>query len=260
MKKTRKAFSLVELLIATGLLGGFLLGVGSFYLSGNKATTKATWRNNTSGNLRRAMKLLQQALDKTAYPTYTSDRDFQEDRNNALFELDFGPGLLSAAPSGVLTFEADPAGANSGFNTADNYILRFTTATPIQDLGGVVGSSPLGKLVRYTFYFADPTVITKHANRVVSHRGDDGAMVDVYLTRLMYRIEEGTYTYAAGTFTLGGFGAPVDRILVNDVNRITFSEFNSQTRTIQVVIDCKDSIDGKHTVTQNLIHMINTAY
>lgn len=249
----------MELLIATGLLGGFLLGVGSFYLSGNKATSKATWRTNTSGNLRRAMKLLQQALDKTAYPTYTSDRDFREDRNNALFELDFGPGLLSAAPSGVLTFEADPAGINPGFNTPDNYILRFTTATPIQELGGVAGSSPLGNMVRYTFYFADPSVI-EYASRVVSHRGDDGAMVDIHLTRLMYRIEEATYTYAAGTFTLGGFGAPVDRILVNDVNRITFSEFNSQTKTIQVIVECKDSIDGKHTVVQNLIHMINTAY
>lgn len=251
MIKTRKAFTLVEILIATGVLGGFLLGVGSFYISSNKATSKATWRTNTSSNLRRAMKLMQQALDKTSYPAYTDDWNFQENNSDTACHLHFSAGSLASAL--ILTYYAEPS--QTAGKGEDSPILSFTTATPIKNLHGVADSSNEGKLIRYNFFFEEPGNEKK-----MSYYGENGEAVDIYLTKLMYTTEEGTYTYGGGAFTAGTLNKSNPRILVSDVHSITFSEFNQRTKTIQIVVECRDSIDGKHTVVQNLIHMINTAY
>jgi prepilin-type N-terminal cleavage/methylation domain-containing protein len=250
-----RGFTLIEILIASAILTVFLLVVGNFFLSGNKAASKGTWRNHTANRLRTAMKLIQQGLDKTAYPSYTSDTDFDE-KPYPEFDLKFGGGSLSVPASGPLTFEANPTGENAGFTDVNNYILQFTTATPIKNLTQYSGTSvsPGGITTRYTFFFAaePPRTIDTHVNNE-----------QVFLSSLWYQVEGGTYTYDEGSRQFSGFTAfnmihPA-RPLVPDVTKIEFELFNANSNTLKIFIECKDPFDGRHAITQNLIHMINTS-
>lgn len=254
-----RAFTIVELLIAAGLLSVFLVGIGLFFLQGNKAAAKGTWRVHTVEKMRLGMSLLRRALDGTSYPSFTSNNDFSElGPEHPLAEnhdLNFNK-MFSKDSTTPVTFFA---------GTDDGLIVQFTTATPYQidEVGNSVPGSGLATAYTITLNSDFKTVID--GNRGISHD----------LTELIIEGKEQIYTYATGPPpTLGTFTdqGGLTRIRIPDVHQVSFRVAKSYPNpeyegtksldypriTLEIYIECRDPFDGRLAVTQTLVYMINT--
>lgn len=247
-RRVSRGFTLTEILMAGGIFSIFLVIVGTFYFRGNKAATKAAWRTHTAAQLRMTLKLMEQAFEKTAYPTYTSTTDFDElESTNAdaiPFKVTIGDGSVALTPSAPITLTA---------SDTKGLVLSFATAIPYSI--GADGSTASGGITTaYTFFFNDEEAElipnTTHAYKT-----------------LMYSISGGEYTYSSGTFSgVDSFPTVIspEKPLLNHVNEITFSMLpkpaneNIHKATIQVDISCRDPLDGRHVVSQTMLHMVHT--
>jgi len=268
IEKARRGFTLTELLFASAILVVFMLGLGTFFLKGNQAAAKGTWRTHTIARVRTGMKILQTALDKTSYPSYTGPNDFAEilpnDPNASDYDLTFYLPF-SKDSSQPVTFEA---GVHEG------NILQFTTVGPYQ-LASDRSVSQMGIATRYTFSF--PVAADTPPRRVVDGNRD----LVTFTTTLSITAEEGTYTYDT---TNGNFNPPdfsngrSTRITVPDVHRFAFAVFSAIPNpeyadstdtsvlspslfpriTLQITVDCRDPFDARLIISQDLLYMINT--
>ena len=253
-----RAFTIVELLVVGGLLGVFLAGVGIFFLQGNKAAAKGTWRVHSVEKMRIGMSLLRRALDGTSYPSFTSNRDFSE----------LGPDHPLAENYDLnfqKPFSIDSTVPVSFVAGIDTSIVEFTTVTPYQidEAGKSVPGS--GLATAYSITLSDKFKTIVDANEGVSHK----------LADLTIEGQEQVYNYTNGTppalgaFTdQGGF----TRIRIPDVNHVSFRVAKSYPNpeyegtkstdypriTLEIYIECRDPFDGRLAVTQTLIYMINT--
>ena len=252
------AFTIVELLIAAGLLSVFLLGIGAFFLQGNKAAAKGTWRIHTVEKVRLGMSLLRRALDGTSYPSFTSNRDFSE----------LGPDHPLAENYDLTfqkTFSKDSTTPVTFVAGDDELIVEFTTVTPYQldDAGNSVPGTGLATAYSITLNANSKTVVD--ANKGTSHN----------LADLTIEGQEQVYTYATGPPpTLGTFTnqGGLTRIRIPDVHQLSFRVAKSYPNpeyegsksrdypriTLEIYIECRDPFDGRLAVTQTLIYMINT--
>ncbi|MCO4783682.1 MAG: prepilin-type N-terminal cleavage/methylation domain-containing protein [Candidatus Cloacimonetes bacterium] len=273
-RSKRSGFSLVELMFSVALLGVFFLGIGTFFLRGNKAAAKGTWRTHVIKRMRTGIKLIQTALNKTSYPSYTSDNSFVEmkpwDANADQYYVTFGKAFTKDSEDFV------------DFNAEDYVgdILTVTAVTPHQDFssGAQTGISTV-----YRFFFPPTATETEikvpNSDGVVDSRGD--AFTDgVHLISLYYEIQTGTVTYnAGGSFTMGPLTTYMSaRPLIPNVNRMSVKVFRKTQNheyslsppagntyeddypkiTLQLELECRDPLDGRLVVSQNLIYMINT--
>ncbi len=253
-----RAFTMVELLIVAGLLGVFLIGIGTFFLQGNKAAAKGTWRVHTVEKMRIGMSLLRRALDGTSYPSFTSNRDFSE----------LGPDHPLAENYDLnfqKTFSKDSTLPVSFVAGVNGLIVEFTTVTPYQidEAGNSVPGS--GLATAYTITLSDKPKTVVDANKGLSHD----------LAELTIEGQEQVYNYttgpppALGAFTdQGGY----TRIRIPDVHHVSFRVAKSYPNpeyegtkstdypriTLEIYIECRDPFDGRLAVTQTLIYMINT--
>ena len=252
------AFTLVEILVAAGILSIFLIGIGLFFLQGNKAAAKGTWRVHTVEKMRLGMSLLRRALDGTSYPSFTSNTDFSElgpeDPSAESYNLTFQKAFSKDSTTPV-TFVAG----------TDELIVKFTTVTPYQldDAGNSVPGSGLATAYSISLNSNSKTVTDPNAG--ITHD----------LADLTIEGREQKYTYATGpppilgTFTDEG---GLTRIRIPDVHEVSFrvakqypnpeyqgSKSTDYPRiTLEIYIECRDPFDGRLAVTQTLIYMINT--
>ena len=258
MSAQSRGFTIVELLIAAGLLAVFLIGIGIFFLQGNKAAAKGTWRVHTVEKMRLGMSLLRRALDGTSYPSFTSNRHFLEigpdDPLAENYDLNFQK-----------TFSKDSTLPVTFVAGTDKLIVEFTTVTPYQldEAGNSVPGS--GLATAYSITLSDNAKTVEDAAKGVSHD----------LAELTIEGQEQIYTYSTGppptlgTFTdKGGF----TRIRIPDVHQVSFRVAKSYPNpeyedakstdypriTLEIYIECRDPFDGRLAVTQTLVYMINT--
>jgi hypothetical protein len=82
MKK--RAFTLVEVLIASGVLVLFMIGVYQLYTGGAKNASRGQWINTSVNELRNATTILQREMDSATYPTTLfSDRIYDPCSNSS---------------------------------------------------------------------------------------------------------------------------------------------------------------------------------
>lgn len=262
---SKTAFTLVEILIAVALLGVFLIGVGTFFLQGNKAAAKGTWRLHTTARVRSGMKLIQRAFDGTAYPSYTGPNQFLEmkptDTEASQYDLKFGLDFSADATEPVSFVAGEFEGT----------ILEFTSATPYQlnDDGSVAS---MGATTKYTLSF--PLQADKPAKVVKD--GNKG--IETATQELIILAEEGSYEYSSGAFAAPTLNGKQTRVRIPDVHKITFSIFQAYPNpeyaneptgssltpeaypkiTLNVELDCRDPFDARLKIVQNLIYQINT--
>ncbi len=94
-----KGFTLVEILIACGVLALFMSGVMALYSSGSKMSNSTMWLQNTTNKLRGATRLISECIRKGSYPTQIEyPKDIQESRA-ACFDLHYHKDTLTAAES-----------------------------------------------------------------------------------------------------------------------------------------------------------------
>ncbi len=257
--KGSRAFTIVEMLIAAGLLGVFLLGIGAFFLQGNKAAAKGTWRVHTVNKMRLGMSLLRRALDGTSYPSFTSNSDFSE----------LGPEHASAENydlSFAKAFSKDSTTPVSFVAGVDELIVGFTTVTPYQldEVGNSVPGSGLATAYTITLNLDNSKTV------IDSNKGTSYDLADLTIEG-----QEQVYTYTAGTPPV--VDAFIDqpgftRIRIPDVHQVTFRVAKSYPNpeyegtkstdypriTLEIYIECRDPFDGRLAVTQTLVYMINT--
>ena len=253
-----RAFTIVELLIAAGLLSVFLLGIGTFFLQGNKAAAKGTWRVHTVEKMRLGMSLLRRALDGTSYPSYTSNSDF----------LEFGPEHDSAGDYD-LNFAKDFSKESTTPVTfvagIDEFIVGFTTVTPYQldEVGNSVPGSGLATAYTIALNLDNSKTV------IDSNKGTSYDLADLTIEG-----QEQVYTYTAGTPpALDFIDQPgFTRIRIPDVHQVSFRVAKSYPNpeyegtkstdfpriTLEIYIECRDPFDGRLAVTQTLVYMINT--
>jgi hypothetical protein len=259
-----QAFTLVELLFSTFILTIFLLALGSFFLQGNEAAAKGTWRTHTNARVRTAMKMLQIALDKTSYPSYTGPDAFDEirpwDAGAADYDLNFSQTFSSTSVDPV-TWEA---------GVQEGTILQFVTASPHQ-VSSDLSVEQAGVTTRYTLAF--PLAADKAPHVVV----DGNLGVSTALQTLVFTAEEGNYNYdpATTSFTAPTYSGNQVRITVPDVQRISFGVFQAHPNpeylddgtynpadypriTLRIILECNDPIDARLKIVHNLLHMIHT--
>lgn len=271
-RSKRSGFSLVELMFSVALLGIFFLGIGTFFLRGNKAAAKGTWRTHVIKRMRTGIKLIQTALNKTSYPSYTSDNSFIEmkpwDGDAEKYWVNFGKAFTKDTVDFV------------DFNAEDYVgdILTVTAVTPHQDFSS---GEQTGVATVYRFFFPPTTleeqIKVPNSDGVIDSRGTafkDG----VHLISLYYEIQTGTVSYGAGGFTMGTLSTYMSaRPLIPNVNRFSAKVFRKTLNhehsldtsgsdyeneypkiTLQLELECRDPFDGRLVVSQNLIYMINT--
>ena len=198
-------FTLIEILVASAILTIVLLGLGTFFLKGNQAAAKGTWRTHTVGKLRTGMKVLQTALDKTSYPSYAAANVFKEILPSEAGAVDYDLSFYQTFSKESTTPVSFEAGKHTG------NLLQFTTATPCK------ADSLTGTATRYTFAFAED----ERTRTVVD--GNQGT--STLLTFLEITVDEGQYTYDKGT---GQFSSPDftnavrTKLLIPDVHHMTF--------------------------------------
>ena len=258
MPARSRGFTIVELLIAAGLLSVFLVGIGTFFLQGNKAAAKGTWRVHTVEKMRLGMSLLRRALDGTSYPSFTSNRHFSElgpdDPLAENYDLNFQK-----------TFSKDSTVPVTFVAGIDSLIVEFTTVTPYQldESGNSVPGS--GLATAYTITLSDKSKTVKDTNKGISHD----------LADLTIEGQEQSYSYSTGPPpTLGSFTdqGRFTRIRIPDVHQVSFRVAKSYPNpeyedvkstdypriTLEIYIECRDPFDGRLAVTQTLVYMINT--
>ena len=267
LKAFIRGFTLTELLIASAILTIFMVGSGTFFLKGNQAAAKGTWRTHTIARARTGMKFLQTALDKTSYPSYTGPNAFDEispwDAEASDYDLTFYLPFSKDSTEPV-TFEA---GVHEGT------ILQFITVSPYQ-VAPDLSVAQMGVATRYTFSFPIAADIPPR-NVFDGNRG-----INTFTTTLSITAEEGTYSYdpAANTFNNPDFSAGRSRrITVPDVHRFVFFIFSSNPNpeyadetdaartpalfpriTLQITLESRDPFDARLVITQDLIYMVNT--
>jgi len=254
----RNGFTIVELLIAAGLLSVFLVGIGAFFLQGNKAAAKGTWRVHTVEKMRLGMSLLRRALDGTSYPSFTSNSDFSE----------LGPDHPLAENYDLnfqKTFSKDSTTPVTFVAGTDELIVEFTTVTPYQldESGNSVPGS--GMATAYTITLDSNSKTVTDSNKGTSRE----------LAELTIAGQEQIYNYELGPPpTLGTFTdqSGLTRIRIPDVHQVSFRvaksypnpeyegiKSNNYPRiTLEIYIECRDPFDGRLAVTQTLVYMINT--
>lgn len=253
----RGGFTLVEILIASLLLGIFLLGVGVFFLQGNKTAAKGAWRIHTVEKMRLGMSLLRRAFDGTAYPSFTSLNNFVEkhpgDSDAETFDLKFAKAFSKDSTTAV-TFAAG----------IDEQIVEFTSVTPYQEdqSGNSVPGSGLATAYRIALEpAADAKLVT-----------DSNGSKKFFLSNLVIEGIEQTYAFTGG----GALGAFVPqtkrtRIRIPDVHLVSFRvaksypnpEYGDEAATypritLEIYIECRDPFDARLAVTQTMVYMINT--
>lgn len=259
-QRRQRGFSLTEILIGTSLLMVFLLGVGTFFLQGNKAAAKGTWRIHTVEKMRLGMSLLRRALDGTAYPSYTSTSNFVEmhpsDTAIEPFDLKFTKSFSKESTTAV-TFVAG----------VDEQIVAFTSVTPYQvdEAGNSVPGSGMATAYSISLEPAVDAKLVTDANQGVSF----------YTSDLVIEGEEQAYTFTTGggTATLGTFTPQTKKfkIRIPDVHLVSFRvaksypnpEYGSDASTyprltLEIYIECRDPFDARLIVTQTMVYMINT--
>lgn len=265
----RSGFTLAELMISVGLLGIFFIGVGTFFISGNRAAAKGTWRTYTIKRMRTGLKLIQKAFNKTSYPSYTSDNSFIEIKpweSAEQYWVQFGKAFTKDSNTFVNFTAKDHIGD----------VFTITAVTPHQKFAS---GEQTGTTTVYRFFFPPTNIKTekKVANSDEVKDMDDNLFADgVHLIPLYYEIQRGTITYSAGGFTTSALTTYMSaRPLIPDVNRISVRVFRQTPNhehsltlaghettypkiTLQLEIECRDPFDGRLVVSQNLIQMINT--
>lgn len=256
----KRGFSLTEILVGTALMTVFLVGVGTFFLQGNKAAAKGTWRIHTVEKMRLGMSLLRRALDGTAYPSYTSANNFVEmhpsDAAIEPFDLKFTKGFSKDSTTAV-TFVAG----------VDEQIVAFTSVTPYQEdeAGNSVPGS--GLATAYTMSL-EPATDAKLVT-------DPTEGVSFYTSDLVIEGVEQAYTFTVGgaAAALGTFTPKTNkfRIRIPDVHVVSFRVAKSYPNpeygtdaltyprlTLEIYIECRDPFDARLLVTQTMVYMINT--
>lgn len=69
MMINRKAFTLIEVLIAVSILCVLLIGVYQLFIGGSKTANKGQWINNTVEQTRNALTLISNEINSATYPT-----------------------------------------------------------------------------------------------------------------------------------------------------------------------------------------------
>ena len=94
-----KGFTLVEILIACGVLALFMSGVIALYSSGSKMSNSTMWLQNTTNKLRSATRLISECVRKGSYPTQIEyPKEIKESRA-ACFDLHYHKETLTSAES-----------------------------------------------------------------------------------------------------------------------------------------------------------------
>jgi hypothetical protein len=79
----KRAFTLVEILVASGVLVLFMIGVYQLYSGGAKNASRGQWINTSVNELRNATTILQRQMDSATYPTTLfSDRIYDPCSNS----------------------------------------------------------------------------------------------------------------------------------------------------------------------------------
>lgn len=78
----KKAFTLVEMLIAMGILSLFVVGVFSLFSQGQKTIAKGTWINNATNQEALMLRKITELTQKSSYPSTVYDKVMKVNEGN----------------------------------------------------------------------------------------------------------------------------------------------------------------------------------
>lgn len=78
----KKAFTLVEMLIAMGILSLFVVGVFSLFSQGQKTIAKGTWINNATNQEALMLRKITELTQKSSYPSTVQKKVMKVNDNN----------------------------------------------------------------------------------------------------------------------------------------------------------------------------------
>jgi type II secretory pathway pseudopilin PulG len=67
--REKRAFTLIEVVVACGILGLFMYGVYTLYTGGSKTAAKGQWINDAVNELRNATSVIHKSINSATYPT-----------------------------------------------------------------------------------------------------------------------------------------------------------------------------------------------
>jgi prepilin-type N-terminal cleavage/methylation domain-containing protein len=115
-----KGFTIIEIIIAAGILSLFMTGLFSLYRGGSNLSNATLWTQHTINQLKLACRELNNSIKKSTYPTsITFPGSIAENTSND-FALHYFSGTICATQTTGI--------AGSGFNGAK--ILSLTESTP----------------------------------------------------------------------------------------------------------------------------------
>ncbi|MBF0548227.1 MAG: prepilin-type N-terminal cleavage/methylation domain-containing protein [Candidatus Riflebacteria bacterium] len=118
--KTKKAFTLIEVMIASVILVGFLYGVYELFMSFRRVNDRGMWVSKTTNEVRNGLNLLRQEISKATVPTTIT----QTGGDSSLYTSD-SKLFFSGSPVTITDFSADA------------HLLKFFMGVPGRQ--GIVG-------------------------------------------------------------------------------------------------------------------------
>jgi prepilin-type N-terminal cleavage/methylation domain-containing protein len=197
-----RGFTIVELMMAAGILAVFLFFVYKLFLGGTRSANKAQWINNAVEQLRNTTNYISSQLKSTSYPTTLLSNVIQDPSDNetqpaiaqAYYVKILKNGQKMEAPSGITKLK----------------LMEWTVSQPERP-----PSSP-GRMTKFALNFHPKDVA--FANGVNSRVGD-------------LRVEQEEFTYISNPknqYARGGVvenavnGSKKELGLINDVEWVQF--------------------------------------
>ena len=130
IKKGKDGFTLIEILIAAGVLALFMTGLFSLYRGGSKLSNATIWAQRTINKLKLACRQINDSIKKSTYPTALTFPGQITENESDDFGLHYYNGTMCATETAGITgtdilgakflalTESTPA--KTGYNASDN--------------------------------------------------------------------------------------------------------------------------------------------
>jgi prepilin-type N-terminal cleavage/methylation domain-containing protein len=117
----KSGFTLIEIIIASAVLGLFMTGLFSLYSGGQSLSGQTLWIQRTTNTLRTACRQINSILGKSSYPSALTFPGRIQERDIADFGLHYYSGGL------LLSTQAPPV---TDFNSPATKVFYVTESTP----------------------------------------------------------------------------------------------------------------------------------